>query len=131
MNTFRKLLAQSIWIVPLVAWMSCGVIFFKHENDVIAKGECLKTFTVEHWHKHSPPTYTTHTVMLYANNAYVVPGTCDTGAVSWSDTHKALTAIGVTSVAPWFVTGLVIVAGIIYALIILYKYIYPQEPKND
>lgn len=126
-KNLRKLLAHAIWIIPLVAWMTCGVIMVTHENDYVAKGECLKTYTLEHWHKHSPPTYSTHTVMLYNNRAYVVPGTCDTAVISWQDTHQLLYFIGLLSGMPWFALALAIVCAIVVLFMFLFNEIYPEE----
>lgn len=126
-KNLRKLLAHAIWIIPLIAWMTCGAIVFTHDNDYVAKGECLKTYTLEHWHKHSPPTYSTHTVMLYHNNAYVVSGTCDTGAISWQDTHKLLYGIGLISCVPWITLAIAIVCAIVGLFILLFKKIYPED----
>lgn len=123
----RKYLAHLVWIVPLVAWMTCGVITKIHDNEPIAKGECLKTYTIEHWHKYSPPTTTTHTVMLYKNQAYVVNGTCQSGTISWVDTHSFLYFLGITSLIPWCFLGLVIVATICVLMYILFKYIQGEE----
>jgi len=126
----RKILAQLVWIIPLIAWMTCGAIVYTHENDYIAKGECLKTYTTEHWHKHSAPTYSTHTVMFYNGNAYVVDGECEVAAISWSDTHQVLLFFGVTSVVAWLALGLFLAAIVIFIFYLIYTMIYGKDKRK-
>ena len=111
----RKYLAHLVWIIPLVAWMSCGVISFFCANDVEATGECLKSYTIEHWHKYSPPTYTTHSVIYYSGQAFVIPGSCPTNEISWKYAHPAIYFIGQTSIIPWIVLLIIFIAILCYA----------------
>lgn len=126
----RKYLAHLVWLIPLIAWMSCSVITYTHDNEYIAKGECLKTYTQEHWHKHSAPTYTTHTVMLYNDNAYIVNGGCDVAAISWRDEHKIIYGLGILGVLPWGLLAIFIVALICAAFVLLYDVIRGDGKKK-
>ena len=126
----RKYLAYLVWLIPLIAWMTCGAIAYTHDNEVIAKGECLKTYTVEHWHKHSAPTYTTHTVMLYNDNAYVVDGVCDVAAISWRDEHQIIYGLGVLTILPWSLLALAGIAFIIALMCLLFDIIRGNGKKK-
>lgn len=126
----RKYLAHLVWLIPLIAWMTCGAIAYIHDNEVIAKGECLKTYTLEHWHKHSAPTYTTHTVMLYNNNAYVVDGVCDVAAISWKDEHQIIYGLGILSILPWALLALAGITFIIALMCLLFDIIRGNGKKK-
>lgn len=124
MRTFRHILAHLLWIIPLLAWLGVGAYVYKHDNDVLAHGRCVYEYTAEHWHKHSPPTYSKHAVRLYNNKAYIVSGTCSDSHISWSDTHKTLYTIAVLSILPYAFIALVILAGLILLFYDLFKKIY-------
>lgn len=124
----RKFLSYLVFIIPLVAWMSCGILYMVHDNEHIAKGECLKTFIVEHWHKRSAPTYTTHTVMLYNNKAFVVDGNCESGTISWIDEHPYIYGAAVLSTVPWAFALIFAIAFIIVVMFGISMFI--QNPRE-
>ena len=124
MKTFRHILAHFLWIIPLLAWLGVGAYTYQHDNDVLAHGKCVYEYTAEHWHKHSPPTYSKHAVRLYNNKAYIVSGTCSDSHISWSDTHKTLYTIAVLSILPYAFIALTILAGLILLFYELFKKIY-------
>ena len=124
MRIFRHILAHLLWIIPLLAWLGIGVYAYQHDNDELAHGKCVYEYTAEHWHKHSPPTYTNHAVRLYDNKAYVVPGTCSDSYIAWRYEHKLLFGIGVCSIAPFGIIFCLILIFIGFALYDLFKFIY-------
>lgn len=124
MTKFRHILAHLLWIIPLLAWLGIGAYVFQHDNDELAKSECVYEYQVEHWHKHSPPTYSNHAIRLYNNRVYVVSGTCSDSYVSWNDEHKVLRFIGMLSFAPYFVLCMLLLIFVCYALYNLFKLIY-------
>lgn len=124
MRLFRHILAHLLWIIPLLAWLGVGAYVYQHENNVVAKGHCVYEYTAEHWHKHSPPTYSKHAVRLYNNKAYIVPGTCSDSYVSWNDEHKILMFIGICSIIPYGLLATLIIILIGFALYDLFKLIY-------
>ena len=127
MQTFRHILAHLLWIIPVLAWLGVGAYVYKHDNDELAKGKCVYEYTTEHWHKHSPPTYSNHAVRLYNNKAYIISGTCSDSYISWSDEHRVLVLIGIFSILPYGLvcTLLLIFAGC--ALYELFKFIYGKK----
>ena len=126
----RRYLAHLVWLIPLIAWMTCGIIAYTNDNEIVAKGECLKTYTQEHWHKYSAPTYTTHTVMLYNDNVYVVNGNCDVAAISWRDEHQIIYGLGVLSIFPWSLLALAGIAFIIALMCLLFDIIRGNGKKK-
>ena len=59
-------------------------------DNIIAKGKCLETFKEEHWHKNSPPTISTYTVVRVGHHVYLVDGPCETARkVPWQIEHEA------------------------------------------
>ena len=124
MKTFRHILAHLLWIIPLLAWLGVGAYTYKHDNDVLAHGKCVYEYTAEHWHKHSPPTYTKHAVRLYNNKAYIVSGTCSDSHISWRDEHRVLVFIGVCSIMPYGILGCLILIFVGCTFYDLFKKIY-------
>lgn len=127
MKIFRHILAHLLWIIPVLAWLGVGAYVYKHDNDELAKGKCVYEYTSEHWHKHSPPTYSNHAVRLYNNKAYVVSGTCSDSYVSWGDEHRVLVFIGVCSILPYGILCSLIVIFGGCALYELFKFIYGKK----
>ena len=124
MKIVRHILAHLLWIIPLLAWLGVGAYTYQHHNAERAKGKCVYEYTSEHWHKHSPPTYSNHAVRLYNNKAYVVSGTCSDSYVSWEDEHKILAFIGICSLLPYGILCFLLVIFIVSALYDLFKLIY-------
>ena len=124
MRTFRHILAHLLWIIPLLAWLGVGAYTYFHDNEPVAKGECLKTYVFEHWHKHSPPTQSVHSVYFYQGQAYVVDGSCSDSYISWKDTHKILYTIAIFSILPYALIALLIAAGLIILFYEIFKKIY-------
>ena len=127
MRIFRHILAHLLWIIPLLAWLGVGAYVYQHHNAELAKGKCVYEYTSEHWHKHSPPTYSNHAVRLYNNKAYVVSGTCSDSYVSWEDEHKILTFIGICSILPYGILCSLILTFVGCALYDLFKLIYGKK----
>ena len=70
---------------------------FNEPENKMSKGTCLETFSVEHWHKSSPPTTTVHSVVRDDMQVYIVDGNCNnnTKTIPWEKEHSFMYLVAV------------------------------------
>ena len=93
------------------------------DENRLAKGTCIETFSVEHWHKHSPPTTSVHSVVRNGMQVYIVDGNCysKTKAIPWEKEHEFAEFMAMLGVVVWGIVAFIVAAFLIYGWI---KFIY-------
>lgn len=123
-NTLKSILGLFIMILPFAAFFGTGIYaqLTRYSDDVLlSEYKCATTFTEEHWHKYSPPT--THTYSVVHNNhvAYVIEGDCTTGIsrkTMWEQEHVILSMIGlVTQVALLIIFIVAILVAVVFVVV--------------
>lgn len=102
------------------------------DENRLAKGTCIETFSVEHWHKHSPPTTSVHTVVRNGMQVYIVDGNCysKTREIPWEKEHEFAHFMAMIGLIVWGVIAFVVAAFFIYAWVMLIYTLITIKPEQ-
>ena len=111
-------------LIPVLLFFSDGwYVYLKSQSndELLAQGKCIETFTEEHWHKHSPPSVTVHSTVRLGHDAYVLDGDCNNKLkeIPWTESHEVHYAIGVISCIIQIIIGVMLVLVIIVVWVII------------
>ena len=102
------------------------------DENRLAKGTCIETFSVEHWHKHSPPTTSVHSVVRNGMQVYIVDGNCysKTKAIPWEQEHEFAHFMAGLGLVIWGVIAFVVAATFIYAWVMFVYTLITIKPDQ-
>lgn len=102
------------------------------DENRMAKGTCIETFSVEHWHKHSPPTTSVHTVVRNGMQVYIVDGNCysKTKAIPWEKEHEFAHFMAMIGLIVWGVIAFVVAAVFIYTWVMFVYTLITIKPDQ-
>lgn len=132
----KKTLGIFLIILPfLLLLINMIVVHYNETTDEnkLAKGTCLETFSVEHWHKYSPPTTSVHTVVRNGMDVYIVDGDCHSKSktIPWEKEHDFAHFMSEFGVIIWgIITFIVAVILIYFWVIFIYTLITIKPGKN-
>jgi hypothetical protein len=109
---------------------------FNEPENKMSKGTCLETFSVEHWHKHSPPTTSVHSVVRNNMQVYIVDGNCykNTKTIPWEQEHEFMYFIAVcTGILLALIGGVIAIVFVIFWFVAIHTVcvIKPDEKFID
>jgi preprotein translocase subunit Sss1 len=102
------------------------------DENRLAKGTCIETFSVEHWHKHSPPTTSVHSVVRNGMQVYIVDGNCysKTKAIPWEDEHSFANFMAGLGLIVWGIIAFVVVVIFIYTWVMFVYTLITIKPDQ-
>lgn len=102
------------------------------DENRLAKGNCIETFSVEHWHKHSPPTTSVHSVVRNGMQVYIVDGNCysKTKAIPWEQEHAFAHFMAMIGLVIWGVIAFVVAAVFLYTWVMFVYTLITIKPDQ-
>lgn len=102
-----------------------------NENRM-TKGTCIETFSVEHWHKHSPPTTSVHSVVRNGMQVYIVDGNCysKTREIPWEKEHEFAHFMAMIGIVIWGVIAFVVAAVLLYTWVMFVYTLITIKPDQ-
>ena len=131
----KKILGIILIILPfLLLLINIINVHYNETTDEnrLAKGTCIETFSVEHWHKHSPPTTSVHTVVRNGMQVYIVDGNCysKTKAIPWEKEHEFAHFMVGLGLIIWGIIAFVVVVIFIYAWVMFVYTLITIKPDK-
>lgn len=131
----KKTLGIFLFILPfLLLLINMIVVQYNVTSDEnrLTKGTCIETFSVEHWHKHSPPTTSVHSVVRNGMQVYIVDGNCysKTRAIPWEKEHDFAQFMAEFGLLAWCGIAIVVVAIFIYSWVIFVYTLITIKPDQ-
>ena len=130
----KKKLGIFLIILPFLLLL-INMIVVQHnvtsDENRLAQGTCLETFSVEHWHKHSPPTTSVHTVVRNGMAVYIVDGNCSkTTTIPWEKEHGFAYFMAMIGLVIWGVIAFVVAAVILYSWVMFIYTLLTIKPDQ-
>ena len=131
----KKKLGIFLIIIPfLLLLINVIVVQYNITTDEnrMTKGTCLETFTVEHWHKHSPPTTSIHSVVRNGMQVYIVDGDCysKTKEIPWEKEHDFAHFMAQLGLIVWGIIAFIVVGILIYTWVIFVYTLIKIKPDQ-
>lgn len=131
----KKTLGIFLLIIPfLLLLINMIVVQYNITSDEnrLAKGTCLETFSVEHWHKNSPPTTSVHTVVRNGMDVYIVDGNCysKSKTIPWEKEHNFAHIMAEFGLILWGVIAFIGAAVFIYSWVIFIYTLITIKPDQ-
>jgi hypothetical protein len=102
------------------------------DENRLAKGTCIETFSVQHCHKHSPPTTSVHSVVRNGMQVYIVNGNCysKTKAIPWEQEHEFANFMAGLGLIVWGIIAFFVVVIFIYAWVMFVYTLITIKPDQ-
>lgn len=131
----KKTLGISLIILPFLLLLINMIVVQYNETtseNRLSKGTCLETFSVEHWHKHSPPTTSVHSVVRNGMQVYIVDGNCysKTKEIPWEKEHDVAHFMAGLGLIIWGIIAFIVFVAIIYFWVILIYTLITIKPDK-